>query len=511
MAKVNLDALIPRADFYIDTDDSPPLSLGDKVKANELVKGDSFFYSSLRKPDFQRETGDWDKEKIYSFVKSFIDGDLIPSIILWQSGSHIFVIDGAHRLSALIAWVNDDYGDGFISQPFFNHDIDQEQQKFADQTRELINKKIGSYQSYINTIKNQESSDPLKLKIANKLGFISLQIQWVAGGAEKAESSFFTINQKATPINETEISLLKARKKPHALSSRAIIRSGTGHNYWKKFDQGTQEKIQSLAKQINEAMFTPVLKNPIKTLDLPLAGKNYSSNSLSLIFDVVKIANSISIDHDGDDDITGEKTVHHLLNTWKVIKRLTTTDHGSLGLHPALYFYSEKGRYQPTALMAWMEIVKEFESKNQFNTFTEKRSNLERILLKYKNLTNQITNKYGSGIKSYRHLIELYKLFMDNHNVEDSTLEEKIRSSYPFLNLEYKGDAITNPDFSTNTKSETFINNVLPNSKKCSICNGYIHVNSITVDHITRKEDGGLGDPKNGALAHPYCNTTYKN
>lgn len=243
MAKVNLDALIPRADFYVDVDDSSPLSLGDKVKANELVKGESFFYSSLRKPDFQRETGDWDKEKIFSFVKSFIDGDLIPSIILWQSGSHIFVIDGAHRLSALIAWVNDDYGDGFISQAFFKHDVDQEQQKAASQTRDLINKKIGSYRSYLNAIKDQESSDPNKLKLANKLGFISLQIQWVSGGAEKAESSFFTINQKATPINDTEISLLKARKKPHALSARAIIRSGTGHNYWKIFDLETQEKI----------------------------------------------------------------------------------------------------------------------------------------------------------------------------------------------------------------------------------------------------------------------------
>jgi len=44
---------------------------------------------------------------------------LIPAIILWNSGRYIFTIDGAHRLSALIAWVLDDYGDGIISQTFF--------------------------------------------------------------------------------------------------------------------------------------------------------------------------------------------------------------------------------------------------------------------------------------------------------------------------------------------------------------------------------------------------------
>jgi len=32
-------------------------------------------------------------------------------------------IDGAHRLSALIAWVNDDYGAGAISQRFFGDNI----------------------------------------------------------------------------------------------------------------------------------------------------------------------------------------------------------------------------------------------------------------------------------------------------------------------------------------------------------------------------------------------------
>lgn len=147
MGKVNLDALIPREDFAVKSEQTVP-NMTDKFRIGDLIKGDSFVYPVLRKPDFQRETTDWDKEKIAEFIKSFLNGELIPAVILWQSGQYIFVIDGAHRLSALISWANDDYGDGYISQTFFNSEIDIEQKKQADATRKYINKEIGSYRDY---------------------------------------------------------------------------------------------------------------------------------------------------------------------------------------------------------------------------------------------------------------------------------------------------------------------------------------------------------------------------
>lgn len=515
MSKANLDALIPREDFNIESENTS-VSLADRLKVSELLKGDSFFYSGLRKPDFQRETSDWDREKIASFVKSFIDGDLIPSIILWQAGQYIFVIDGAHRLSALIAWVNDDYGDGFISQSFFNHDVDQEQKRIADQTKKHVNKTVGSYKEYMDAIRNPEQANKEKLSTAHKLGFLSLQLQWVTGSATKAENSFFTINQKATPISETEISLLKARKKPHAMASRAILRSGGGHKYWKEFDTTIQDSIQNLAKELNEHLFTPEIKTPIKTLDLPLAGKGYSSNSLSLIFDLVCLANSTStakILAEIDDDIDGSDTLKCLNNTNKVIRRLTTTHSSSLGLHPAVYFYSEKGRYQPTAFMAWVEIIKEFDSQARFKEFTTIRSTLELYLIKYKHLTNQVTLKFGSGLKGYKSLKDLYlKIIMHIENkISESEITSELKKDYPYLNFDYFGEQPQNTDFNQNTKSEVFISTALEAAPKCAICNSYIHVNSISIDHIQRKEDGGIGIKENGQLAHPYCNTTIKN
>ncbi|HMO20558.1 MAG TPA: HNH endonuclease signature motif containing protein [Candidatus Melainabacteria bacterium] len=43
------------------------------------------------------------------------------------------------------------------------------------------------------------------------------------------------------------------------------------------------------------------------------------------------------------------------------------------------------------------------------------------------------------------------------------------------------------------------------------MCGGAIHLNSITIDHIVRKSDGGLGVSDNGQIAHPFCNSTVKN
>lgn len=511
MAKINLDALIPREDFEVDSG-AGAQNLADRLKVSELVKGQGFFYSSLRKPDFQRETSDWDKNKIASFVKSFIEGDLIPSIILWQAGQYTFVIDGAHRLSALIAWVNDDYGDGFISQAFFNHDVDNEQKKVAEQTKRHVNKEVGSYVSHMEAIKNPDQANPVLLSSANKLGFLSLQLQWVTGSAEKAETSFFTINQKATPISDTEISLLKARKKPYAMASRAILRSGSGHKYWKQFAPETQDDVEKLAKEINEWLFTPEVKTPIKTLDLPLAGKGYSSRTLPLIFDLVRLANDVS-NKEVSEDTSGQETISYLKNTNKIIRRLTTTHSSSLGLHPAVYFYSEKGRYQPTAFMAWIEMIKDFEKNNYFGKFIENREAIETALLTFKYVTNQVTLKYGSGLKGYKQLKDVYFRII-NLVIEKKTKSEigiELKSSFPYINIDYLGEQGKSLDFNQGTKSEVFISDALKNASKCKICHGYIHINSISIDHIKRKQDGGIGIKNNGQITHPYCNSTYKN
>jgi len=90
---VNLDALIPREDFEASDETMNAASKITSISINDLREDSGFFLSSVRKPDFQRETADWDMEKVTRFVKSFVDGEFIPAVILWKSQAGlIFVI-----------------------------------------------------------------------------------------------------------------------------------------------------------------------------------------------------------------------------------------------------------------------------------------------------------------------------------------------------------------------------------------------------------------------------------
>jgi hypothetical protein len=348
---VNLDALIPREDFDV-ADEVTQFQTTDAIKISDLEKT-AFFYSALRKPDFQRETANWSPETICDFVCTFLNGDLIPAIILWQSKSNVFVIDGGHRLSALIAWVHDDYGDGKLSGEFFQSRIPADQRKGADKTRALVKKAVGTYVEHQLAVQHADQArEEIRLR-AKRMGSLGLSLQWVRGDSDKAEASFFKINQQAVPIDPTELRILKARKFANALAARAIIRSGTGHKYWAKFEQEKRDEIEKLAKEINIDLFTPELETPVKTLDLPVAGKGYSAQTLPLIFELVNLANDLITDRKTANerkkaataesgppakgstiDVDGDQTIQFLKNARRIVYRISSDHPSSLGLHP---------------------------------------------------------------------------------------------------------------------------------------------------------------------------------
>lgn len=511
--KVNLDALIPREDFEIIEDSTQSLST-QTIQIRDLEK-EAFFYPVLRKPDFQRETGDWTPQKISDFVISFLNGDLIPAIILWHSGHYIFVIDGSHRLSALMAWVHDDYGDGEISRSFFEHRIPDEQIKAAEQTRRLISQKIDSFKEHKFATKHPDRVKPAILERAKRLASLALQLQWVKGDAEKAEQSFFKINQQAAPIDKTELRLLKARRKPNALAARAIVRSGTGHKYWSKFPDEQQKNIQESAKEINSLLFNPPLKTPIKTLDLPVAGRGYSSQTIPLVFDFVNLVNDVQGDKEIPDDPNGEKTITFLENAKRISYRMCSNHPSSLGLHPAVYFYSAKGRYQPTSFLGMVGLIKQFENEKYFDKFTKNRKKFEEFFLKYKSIPNQVTFKHGSGVKGFHALQTIFKIILDQIDRKKSEANIiKVLSTdkkFSYLVFDNNLNVGRGRDFTTEVKSAAFLRDALKAAVECKICGGLIHRNAISIDHIQRKEDGGVGTLDNAQLSHPYCNTTFKN
>ena len=179
------------------------------------------------------------------------------------------------------------------------------------------------------------------------------------------ECGFQPLPQKMSGvlIDKTEIKLIESRKKPNSIAARAIIRSGKGHKYWASFPTTTQIQVQELAAEINEILFDPKLKTPIKTLDIPLGGKLYSSQTLPLILDLVNIVNGADFSNkDTQDDETGEVTIQTLKNVRRVAYRLNSNHSSSLGLHPVIYFYSQDGRHKTASFFAMIDFVVELDS-----------------------------------------------------------------------------------------------------------------------------------------------------
>jgi hypothetical protein len=514
MAKVNLDALVSREDFEVEQ----TTNSGKKKDTISIedIKADSFFFTSLRKPDFQRETNEWDVKTVVELIRSFVEGELIPAVILWRSkGGYLFVIDGSHRLSALAAWVNNDFGDGAASKHFYDGVIPDEQLEIAEETRRNVNKVVGSYEDLKLALSHPEKVRPEVVGYARNLAAAAITLQWVEGDAGKAEKSFFKINQQAAPIDKTELRLLEQRRRPFSIASRAIIRSGKGHKYWSSFADKAQEDVQSLAAEVNKILFAPKLTTPIKTLDIPLAGKVYAAASLPLILDMVGIVGGASNDID---DATGEITIRVLSRVREIVRVVNSNHPSSLGLHPIVYFYSAEGRHKSASFLATIDFVCRLNQSKRFDEFTLNRSKFEDLIWRYDYLVSQINRKYRTAQKSYEHIARFYLAILSKLNdgkAEQSLLAEiQNQNDFNYLKLQGPGDTESvsaGEDFTTGKKSAVYIREALACAPKCAICGGLIHRNSISIDHIERKQDGGMASIDNGQITHPYCNTGYKN
>lgn len=519
---VNLDALIPREDFVIE--DQPTTTAGtERISITELEG--PFFGPSLRKPDFQRETNRWTPSKVVDLIRAFVDGDLIPAVILWKAGRFVFVIDGAHRLGALMAWILDDYGDNTRSLEYFGNWIPEEQRQAAIRTRKEVEKTIGKYQDYKARLSNQASAPPNMQKRLANLSTAHVIGQWVPRTDKKsAEDSFFKINLAATPIDPTESRILKSRLSASAIAARAITNGGRGHKYWIEFDGTIQRSIEEVSGRIYHALYDPPIRSSaITTLDVPVAGHGY--NVLAFAFDLVNEANGVDIVDTTTkrsakdklaEDCDGTQTLSYLQTVEKRIQRITTDMPRALGVHPVVYFYTRGGAFQPSAFLATSRFLEGLDSKNQLRQFIEIRGSFEEFLIAHKEALGLIVHKFGSGGRHIPWLHEYYERIAGGllkaqspdeiwkalgDSKEFSFLaappESRFRTS-----IQKKGGR-----FSDSTKTASFFNAALPTAVRCDLCGGLIHTNSVHTDHMVRRRDKGGSDMSNAHPVHPYCNS----
>lgn len=521
---VNLDALIKRADL------AAPGEQGEDITSLSVIGLETrgMLFPALRKPDFQRETANWTPEQVADLVVTFAKRDLIPAVILWRAGQDVFVIDGAHRLSALIAWVHDDYGDGEVSRRHYQNFIPDEQKRAASRARDLINAAIGSFQDHKIAIDHPGNSRADIVERAARIAWQEIPAQWIRNADhDKAEKAFFRINQGGTKIDTTERRILAARRSATAFAARAIIRGGTGHSYWKTFDDDVGKTIEDLGGDIHRLLFEPVIQLPVKTLDVPMAGHGYGPKVLPFVFDLVNLLNKVQVkdssykrleagDNLGTDE-TGDATIGYLKVVKRMIQRICSNDASSLGLHPALYFYTRGGVFQSASLLSYALLFQEWATED-FRKFTTIRSEFEEYILNNRAVTEAIS-KLGTGARSRPRVVLFYKKLIEGllqgKTAKQVQSELSLDPDFSFLvdSNHVSGELFSSGDgsFSRDVKGAAYLKDALATAPRCPTCGGLMHRNGMQVGHILARRDGGAADLANAMMQHPFCNSTFAN
>jgi hypothetical protein len=507
MAKetVNLDALIPRGDISI----AKPTTMSGAVHVSQLATKEHY-YRLLRKPDFQRETNDWNIDNVVSLVRSFRDGHLIPAVILWGAEGYIFVIDGAHRLSVFVAWVNNDYGDGPLSQAFFKNDIPESQKRIAEKCRAAIIKENLTYEGLVN-LTQLASRTPEQLQWCTNI-VKPVDAQWVNGDSSTALRSFININQRAVSIDPTERFMIENLNSPLVISTRAIVNSAKGHPYWGNAKAEHRETIEKKAKLIYDAIFEPEGAQAHTHTELQAAGPAHTAGGLRIALELVKSVNVVdpkAKHHDDDSD--GSRTARTVEKTHGVVKYLAGKDYASLNLHPAVYFWGPTGNHRPSVFLAVLGIIQEMIAKDELIMFTKYRARFEEFLVGNANLVKNILGKYGGWGRSVEPIKKALLSILDG--LKDGKNDEEIEA---FIFKDYKNSDSAGHDQSPpvdqwrQTKSALRIKASLESAPRCGICKARLVMADASDDHIRRREDGGPNSVENAHLTHRFCNHGFK-
>jgi predicted GIY-YIG superfamily endonuclease len=218
---------------------------------------------------------------------------------------------------------------------------------------------------------------------------------------------------------------------------------------------------------------------------------------------------------DQADDLTGRETVSVLEKAVRLASRMTGNDKGSLGLHPAVYFYGPSGRHQSPMFMGVATLLSRKlanHDKQFFEKFTRVRKHLEEILVTNKDLIATLIQRAVSKrrIDQFAEMLEqtidalaVGKTVGEQDLIAYSGMDGKVVVGY---------QATKSARFSDEAKSAIFISTALKSAIVCPICSGYLDPKkSVSFDHVNRVREGGVGSVDNGQLTHPYCNQAVKN
>ncbi|QWU17411.1 HNH endonuclease [Paenibacillus sophorae] len=553
----NLDHIIP-SDSLLTTTDYLSDKVSDEVQYHkkEYLDFKDFqpdfsgfsIWDRFRKPEFQRQTNSWTDEKYINLLKTLKNNQVIPGVIFWLNPEtgHIFVLDGAHRLSAIRGWITNDWGDSDEAKEYGY--LEEDEIRASARLRQSVKDSIGDFEECRKAIskfkkivdqkKNpKEELDP-KIEEMGRFMYhlntsLKVPIQWVTGGYQDAEQSFVNINTGGTPLSTEEALFIENRRSPVARAMAGIISNGSKPSLW--IDHG--EKCTKLSQTLYKLLLAPSdnIPSKIKVSDYPLIllkkQNSYDRYQfLQYLFCIIKHGqtgdNNITetlkhLANESNDEVVADATLDELERTLYHITSLIGNSPQSLGVLPVFYFYSSKGQYSNLlffSFLMWLFKGTEKEILNRKLEFTLHRSYFEEMWILIKDhVIKHLGRKGGPSRLSknqaelFNSLIECIKKCKVSNTSPDEAVEIFLKDLDSKAYSEYlkKKNESGKPfsQFSSNTKIQQEVAAYFEGSYKCELCKGAIDLGvSQQFDHIELRSLGGTNSINNGRVVHPWCN-----
>src|SRR5690606_325569 len=119
---------------------------------------------------------------------------------------------------------------------FAGYQENKDQIDAAERARAFVDEEVAPFRRLSGALSNSKATKRQRT-LATSMTAMRFKIQWVQGNAEKAEASFYRINLRSVPLDKTEIKLIRDRKKPRPIATRAIVQNAAGHPFWKSFPE----------------------------------------------------------------------------------------------------------------------------------------------------------------------------------------------------------------------------------------------------------------------------------
>lgn len=569
--RVYLDHLIERESFrYVRPVEDLPQILSSPTRKLTLKNlRDPERVKLLRKPDFQRATWAWSPDDCIELLDSVIKYQVVPSIIMWASplSGLDYILDGGHRISVVLAWLHDDWGDSATNDLRATTPEEAAMMRESlERVRFLVTSKIGKIEEY-------RAAEQLLFQILQRRGHpdqeldpktyeramfyqnllkdnIGFDIQYVVGNYEIAEESFLKINRSGRILSDWEKTLVQHRNSSFGRTVMAIANITSMDHYWPTIEGGTPtitainesiRHIQSNIKAIHGTLLLPEYKPSIRTLEYPylvaltrdlkpfyiaefltiLSGKKGTEAESEKLLKVEQLftydANSSEEFITNNGVRLSDTAIDALKHLWNPFPHEPAPNQ-SLAIVAPLYFYSTNGRPVRGLLygfLYWLLSGSDTIVRERKQVFSAYRGIFEDLLLEDKEqLIQRLSRNIGSGteitLPVARYFQALLQLLVDH---QGDTVSAAFQTDYHAL---LSGDTArkhTTPKvlkrrtFSQKQRNQILLSSLFGAAVRCEICGGILNpTGPIQHDHIQKVSHGGLTTTHNQRITHPFCN-----